>query len=284
MDRNETEQYEKISQFLYEMNQQPEYHVNYLGRSQERIMTQLEQHGPDHIAVLYEGNDIIAVVGIETITDGTAHVFGPITARTDAATSRRITALCEQLINKHPDIKDYEFYISAQHSFGRLVMKSLRTQYLGTRYTMAATRLNDNAIDTRLVIPYSPIYKKSFKTLMKNLYINPKERTEELLELLDKSYELFILLSEGIVKGYIVLAANNQTTCYVDYVVTHKNYRHQGIGHQLVTYAAEHAFKEHEATEIQLSVEDKRKRTIEFYEKLGFKKVDELHHYKYSVN
>ncbi|TDM12838.1 GNAT family N-acetyltransferase [Macrococcus lamae] len=283
MSTSATDDYEKISRFLYDMNQQPEHHVGYLGHSQQRIKKQLEQLGAENIAVLSEGEEIIAVIGIETKEDGTAHVFGPITSHTDTEISQQIKELCEQLMKKHPDIKEYEFYIGAQHVFGQMVMKSLRTQYLGTRYTMAAVNLNDEDIDTRLVIPYSPIYRKSFMDLMKNLYINPKERTEQLLELLDDSSELFILLNEGIVKGYILLATNNKATCYVEYVVTHKNYRQQGIGHQLVAYAARHAFEKHQATEIQLSVEDKRKRTIEFYEKLGFKKINELHHYKFSA-
>lgn len=276
--------YDKVSQFLYEMNQQPEHHVGYLAYNQERIKKQLEQLSPENVAVLSEDDEIIAVVGISSKEDDTAYVFGPITKQTDSATQVKMKEVCQRLIQQNPDVKTYEFYIGAQHVFGQAVMKSLKTQYLGTRYTMSAARLNDSDIDTRLVMPYSPIYKKGLMALMKNLYVNPKERTKALLSQLDGSYELFILLSEGIVKGYIVLAVNEHATCYVDYVVTHKNYRQQGIGHRLVAYAVRHAFNEHHATEIQLSVEDKRKRTIEFYEKLGFKKVNELHHYKFTLD
>ncbi|WJP97996.1 GNAT family N-acetyltransferase [Macrococcus bovicus] len=263
----------KTAQFIHTLNQAPEHRVGYLPRSSDAIETLLSTLSDDQIIM----NDQTFIGLIKE--DDSAKVLGPLTTDFNLHT---IYEMWRTLTSRHPDIKTYEFYIAERYQFGQQAMKSLKTQYLGTQYTMTAERLTDK-IDTRQVIKYSPIYKKSFCELLKSLYVDVSAKKKEILDALDDHYELFLLLSEGIVKGYVILEANDHAICYIDHVETHKHYRQQGIGHKLVAYAAEHAFSEHQATAIQLVVEDKRKRTIEFYEKLGFQKTEEMHHFKYTT-
>ncbi|WP_165983069.1 GNAT family N-acetyltransferase [Macrococcus brunensis] len=264
----------KTAQFIHRLNQTPEHRVGYLPRSIEAIETLLSNLADDDI--IMKDQTFIGIIREED----SAKVIGPLTTdfNLDA-----IYDMWRTLTHRHPDIKTYEFYIDDRYQFGQQAMKSLKTQYLGTQYTMTAEQLTDD-IDTRQVIKYSPIYKKSFCELLKNLYVDVSEKKKEILDSLDDHYELFLLLSEGIVKGYVILEVNDQAVCYIDHVETHKHYRQQGIGHKLVAHAAKHAFNEHQAIAIQLVVEDKRKRAIEFYEKLGFKKTDEMHHFKYTID
>jgi len=264
----------KTAHFIHSLNQPPEHCVGYLPRSIEAIETLLSTLSVDDVIM-----DEQTFIGLIREEDS-AKVIGPLT------TEFNLDAIYDMwlsVIHRHPDIKTYEFYIADRYQFGQQAMKTLKTQYLGTQYTMTAERLTDE-IDTRQVIKYSPIYKKSFCELLKNLYVDVSAKKKEIIESLDDQYELFLFLSEGIVKGYVILEVNKQDICYIDHVETHKHYRQQGIGHKLVAHAAEHAFNAHQATVIQLVVEDKRKRTIEFYEKLGFKKTAEMHHFKYTID
>ncbi|WP_165980704.1 GNAT family N-acetyltransferase [Macrococcus carouselicus] len=267
----------KIAQFIYDLNQSPEHRIGYLPRSLSAIEALLERMNEQDYVV--SGDDTPdAFLGL--IKDGpNAKVIGPLTTQSDL---KQIAEMWKELTSRHSVIKDYEFYIDNRHQSGRQVMKALKTQYLGTQYTMTAESLTEE-IDTRQVIKYRSIYKKSFCELLKNLYIDVSARKKLILDTLNDNYELFILLSEGIVKGYVILEVNAHAVCYIDHVETHKHYRQQGIGHKLVAHAANHAFHEYHATAIQLVVEDKRKRSIEFYEKLGFRKTDEMHHFKYTA-
>lgn len=271
----------RFAHFLFTMNEDPSHRVGFLRRSEAGILNQLAAVNDDHMLIIEEDNEIIAAIAL-ILDKQHAKVIGPITSRTDETTLNQLQQLWLTFVTAHPGIKTYEFYIGADHLFGQEVMKSLKTQYLGTLYTMAATQADTTHIDTRQVIPYSELYKKSFMSLLKNLYLHPKEQAEKLLNPNDK-HELFILVNEGLVKGYIWLSVHPHATCYIDYVATHKDYRQQGIGHQLVAYATNYAFTQQHANEVQLRVEDKRKRTIEFYEKIGFHKISELHHFKYDV-
>lgn len=272
---------QQLAQFLATMNELPEHRVGFLKRTETDILKQLNNIADDHIMTIEAHQQIIAAFAVLQ-QNSHAQVIGPITTQTDQRILSQLQEQWHHFVHTHPQIKTYEFYIGAHHMFGQEVMKALKTQYLGTQYTMSATQADTTSIDTRQVVPYSELYKKSLMMLLKNLYLHPKEEAQKLLAE-DDHHELFILVNEGMVKGYIWLAVHPYATCYIDYVVTHKDYRQQGIGHQLVAYAANHAFKHHHASEIQLRVEDKRKRTIEFYEKIGFHKVSELHHFKYDT-
>ncbi|GGB07983.1 N-acetyltransferase [Macrococcus hajekii] len=268
----------QIAHFIHTLNQQPEHRVGYLPRSLSAIEALLNQMS-DGDFIIRESSDGTAFLSLIK-NESTAHVIGPLTTHPDL---KQIQGMWTELTERHPEISSYEFYIDNRHQFGQQAMKALKTQYLGTQYTMTADALSEK-IDTRQVIQYQPIYKKSFCELLKNLYIDASEKKRLILDSLDDNHELFILLSEGIVKGYVILEVNPQNICYIDHVETHKHYRQQGIGHKLVAHAATHAFDVHQATQIKLIVEDKRKKSIQFYEKAGFKKTDEMHHFKYTVH
>lgn len=278
MNYRKVENLEAAAQFLYEANQIKSTHVGVLPRDEQKIYQLLSSVSNGNLYEIIEDDNLVAILG--TMDNG--QVIGPVSKSTTENTFKLMHAIWQEIVTNNKSIESYNFHIDAAHEFGQYIMKSIHTEYLGTEYTMRATEVRTD-IETNQVVPYDRIYRKSFIALLKNLFVDYKTRAEKVISQIDERDKLYILMSEGIAKGYIQLEVNENATCYIDYVATHKNYRHQGIGHQLVAYAARHAFTEHGAKSVELKVKDKRKSSIMLYEKIGFLKVGELLHFKFDT-
>lgn len=275
------EDIKKTAKFLYELNQQSERHVGYIRVTLQSIEEQLALIKKEDMLLVMDEDDIIAAFGIERINDAEANVLGPITKQTDEMTLNMIKVMWQDFLISHPRITTYYFSLHEDHQFGQAVMKNLRTQYLGTTYTMKTTENKTTIVPQ--VIKYKPVYKRSFTDIMKDLYVDFKPMRDKILNTIVNTHELYLYLNEGIVKGFIWIQINDDDSCDIQFVYTHLQYRQKGIGHDLVSFAVDHAFKKHHATSVQLSVKSKREKDIAFYEKLGFKKINEMNHFKYTV-
>lgn len=272
----------KTAKFLYDLNQHNEHHVGYIRVTLQSIEEQLHHIKKEDMLLIIDDEEIIAAFGVEPINDKEAHILGPITKQTDKITLNMIKTMWQDLLITHLELKVYYFSLHEDHRFGQSVMKNLRTQYLGTTYTMT-THENKTTSLVPQVIKYKPVYKKSFTEIMKDMYIDYKPRRDKILNSIGSSHELYLYLNEGIAKGFIWMQINDDDSCDIQFVYTHLQYRHKGIGHDLVSFAVDHAFKKHHATSVQLSVKSKREKDIAFYEKLGFKKINEMNHFKYTI-
>ncbi|UBH08781.1 GNAT family N-acetyltransferase [Macrococcus armenti] len=281
MNITQMEDIKKTAKFLYELNQQSEHHVGYIRVTLQSIEEQLALISKEDMLLVMDEDDIIAAFGIERINDAEANVLGPITKQTDEMTLNMIKVMWQDFLISHPGITTYYFSLHEDHRFGQSVMKNLRTQYLGTTYTMKTTENKTTIVPQ--VIKYKPVYKRSFTDIMKDLYVDFKPMRDKILNTIGNTHELYLYLNEGIVKGFIWIQINDDDSCDIQFVYTHLQYRQKGIGHDLVSFAVDHAFKKHHATSVQLSVKSKREKDIDFYEKLGFKKINEMNHFKYTV-
>lgn len=273
---------ELLAKFLYQLNKDSRHHVGYIHVTKQSIKEQLNRIDPQDMIQIIDNDQIIAAFGIEHVNQTEANILGPITTKTDDETLNMIQVMWQDFLRNHPSIKTYNFIFHEDHRFGQAVMKNLRTQYLGTTYTMEATE-NKTEVNMTQIIKYKPIYKKSFMRLLKDLQTDYKIFGEKILNTIGSTHELYLYLHEGLVKAYIWIQINDDDVCHIDYLATHPQYRNKGIGHDLVSFAVNHAFNQHHAKRVQLSVKSKREKNIAFYEAIGFKKINEMNHFKYTV-
>ncbi|MCU7557031.1 GNAT family N-acetyltransferase [Macrococcus capreoli] len=273
---------ELLAEFLYQLNQDSKHHVGYIRLTKQSIIDQLSAIHPNDMIQITDNETIIAAFGVEHINETEANALGPITTKTDTETLEMIQVMWQDFLRDHPDTKTYYFSFHEDHRFGQSVMKRLRTQYLGTTYIMEATDDKTGDIAPQ-IIKYKPIYKKSFTQLMKDLQIDYKTMRDKILSTIGHTHELYLYLNEGLAKAYIWIQINDDDVCNIEYLATHPQYRNKGIGHELVSFAVHHAFTKHHAKRIQISVKSKREKNIAFYEAIGFKKINEMNHFKYTV-
>ncbi|WP_414044203.1 GNAT family N-acetyltransferase [Macrococcus sp. EM39E] len=271
-----------LAEFLYQLNQDSKHHVGYIRLTKQSIIDQLNNIDPKDMLQITDNDQIIAAFGIEHINDTEAFILGPITTKTDDETLDMIQVMWQDFLRSHPTTTTYYFSFHEDHRFGQAVMKNLRTQYLGTTYTME-TKENKTTDIKPQIIKYKSIYKKSFSHLMKDLHTDYKTRRDKILATIGNTHELYLYLNEGLVKAYIWIQINDDDVCNIEYLATHPQYRNKGIGHELVSFAVNHAFNKHHAERVQISVKSKREKNIEFYEAIGFTKINEMNHFKYTV-
>ncbi|TDM40521.1 N-acetyltransferase [Macrococcoides goetzii] len=271
-----------LADFLFRLNQDSKHHVGNIRVTKQSIIDQLNNINPEDMLQITEGEEIIAAFGIEHINESEANMLGPITTKTDKETLNMIEVMWQDFLRNHPNTTTYYFSFHEDHRFGQAVMKHLRTQYLGTTYTMKAEENKTTAIAPQ-IIKYKPIYKKSFTLLMKDLQTDYKTKCEKILSTVGQSHELYLYLNEGLVKACIWIQINDDDVCNIEYLATHPQYRNKGIGHELVSFAVDHAFNKHHAKCVQISVKSKREKNIAFYEAIGFNKINEMNHFKYTV-
>ncbi|MCE4957877.1 GNAT family N-acetyltransferase [Macrococcoides caseolyticum] len=271
-----------LAEFLYQLNQDNKHHVGYIRLTKQSIIEQLHNIQPKDMLQITDNGQIIAAFGIEHINENEAFILGPITTKTDSEALNMIQVMWQDFLRDHPDITTYYFSFHEAHRFGQKVMKHLRTQYLGTTYTMEATENKTSNIAPQ-IIKYKPIYKKSFTQLMKDLQTDYKTMRNKILSTVGLTHELYLYINEGLAKAYIWIQINDEDVCNIEYLATHPQYRNKGIGHELVSFAVNHAFHKHHAQRIQISVKSKREKNIAFYEAIGFKKINEMNHFKYTV-
>ncbi|WP_414054423.1 GNAT family N-acetyltransferase [Macrococcus equi] len=274
---------ELLAEFLYQLNQDKKHHVGYIRVTKQSIIEQLNSIDPKDMLQVTDHNKIIAAFGIEHMNETEAFVLGPITTKTDEETLNMIQVMWQEFLREHPMTKTYYFSFHEDHRFGQSVMKHLRTQYLGTTYTMIADENKTSTIAPQ-IIKYKPIYKNSFTQLMKDLRSDYKTMRDKILTTVGHTHELYLYLNEGIAKALIWIQINDDDVCNIEYLATHPQYRNKGIGHQLVSFAVNHAFHKHHAKRVQISVKSKREKNIAFYEEIGFKKINEMNHFKYTVD
>jgi len=112
-----------------------------------------------------------------------------------------------------------------------------------------------------------PLYKKSFLTALK------KENTNE-----------FVLEDGGKIIGHITLSLywdfwHMCNAMIVDGVVVDKDFRGKGFGKELMKFAEEFARK-NSAKQIYLYTNGGKESAIKLYEKLGYKKKDNIFFFK----
>lgn len=273
---------EALADFLYRLNDDKKHHVGYIRLTKESIVEQLKNINAQDMIQITEDNNIIAAFGIEHINETEANVLGPITTKTDNETLSMVEVMWQDFLRDHPVTRTYNFSFHEDHRFCQQVMKHLKTQYLGTTYTMIADENKTTDIAPQ-IIKYKPIYKKSFTQLIKDLQSDYKVMRNHILSTVGHTHELYLYINEGLAKAYVWIQINDNDVCNIEYVATHPQYRHKGIGHDLVSFAVNHAFTSHNAKYVQISVKSKRKKNIAFYEAIGFKKINEMNHFKYTV-
>ncbi|MBL0846419.1 MULTISPECIES: GNAT family N-acetyltransferase [Mammaliicoccus] len=277
-------QIDPITSYLYEKNLQNNYYIEYIPTDIEEIKSALtSKFNEQSFYYIEDNNNIIGILGFEKIDDETVNVWGPIVNDTTEETLNALKEIWEMLLNNHRDIKYCHISLHKDHILNNSKLKRLHAGYVETQYTLEIQQPPLPIDKQHQMTPYSKPYYYSFDKLHSNNFKHSDISSRDIVNSLGENHALYLYIAEGLVKGYIYLSIDiPKKLATIPNLASHHDYRKQGIAFQMIHFATNKAFTHDDVETVRIYVDSKKHEQIQLlYEKVGFKIVNETHHFKY---
>lgn len=277
-------QIEPIASYLYEKNLQNSNYVEYIPTTLEDIESALMNKFNDQsFYYIEDDNHIIGILGFEKIDAESVNVWGPIVNNTSEEYLTALKETWDTLLNNHPDIKYCHISLHKDHILNNSKLKRLHAGYVETQYTLEIQQPPLPIDQQHQMTPFSKPYYYSFDKLHSNSFKHSDISSDDIIQSLGENHALYLYIAEGLVKGYIYLSIDTpKKLATIPNLASHHDYRKQGIAFQMIHFATTKAFNHDDVETVRIYVDSKKHEQIQLlYEKVGFKIVNETHHFKY---
>ncbi|MCG7342628.1 GNAT family N-acetyltransferase [Sporosarcina sp. ACRSL] len=279
--------YSDLAAFLAKMNKETYQHIGYCGESKEEIYDTLTNEFSDlalekSFIVAYKNEDIAAAIGLDiNLEDRSAEVWGPFVSEAYLHTSlgnelwEKVTALSA------PQVDQYSFFFNLDNLFAREFANSHGGQLKGFHTVLVAKKSEWNEVVIEQIKEYNSTYQNGFAELHGHEFPSTYYSAKTILKRLSEENQLFISTSDNELTGYVYIEADPlHGDGSIEYIAVSEQFRKQGIGKKLLTFAVNKLFAYEEIEEITLSVNNKDEGAIKLYQAVGFKVKHKLIHYE----
>ncbi|WP_323704098.1 GNAT family N-acetyltransferase [Mammaliicoccus sp. Dog046] len=275
---------DEISTYILDKNAENKNYVEFIPRTLDEIKLKLTNTFDEQSFYYMEDNqEIVGILGFEKIDTHEVNVWGPIVNDTSDETLNALEEMWKLLLSNHPDVQFCHIALHKDHQLNNSKLKRLHAGYVKTHYTLEIQQPPLAIDEHHQMTPYSKPYYYAFHKLHANSFKDSDISADDIIHTLGDNHALYLYIAEGLVKGYIYSSIQtSEQLATIPYLASHHDYRKQGIAFQMIHYATTEAFKHEDVQTVRIHVDSKKHEQIQLlYEKIGFKIVDETHHFKY---
>ncbi|MHC8516146.1 GNAT family N-acetyltransferase [Sporosarcina sp. ITBMC105] len=277
-----------LAAFLEEMNTDQTKHVGYCGNVKEEIYDTISTDFSDldvdqSFAVAYQHDRIVGAIGLDIDEeDLSAEVWGPFIS--DVADQ---SSVAEELWRKVLEfsglqLSNFYFFLSKENRFGQQFALAHGGVENGHHSILLAKKSDKRDVDGSGIQLYMSKDYQDFKELHEREFPSTYFNAEQIINRLSDTHKLFIArTSDGKMQGYVYVEA--QPTHHegsIEYIAISNDFRKQGLGTKLLTFAMQELFQHDTIEEISLCVESANEQALKLYQAAGFEVLHELISYK----
>ncbi|WP_042476755.1 GNAT family N-acetyltransferase [Bacillus ndiopicus] len=264
----------QLATFLAHLNNKQAHHIGYCGENVEEIKQTLqEDFGKDAFEIAYDDGQITAAIGLDI--DGTsAEVWGPFIKEEDHALL--LTNMWQQLLEKNPTIKEFQFFINEQNKLANTFVNSINAQQIG-QHAVLLWQQQDQQVETSFIF-YEPHFYEAFAELHNAAFPNTYYNADTIIKRLNDENELLLLVDEiGQLQGYAYIEVDNvHKEAAIEYIAIAPTFWRQGLGTKLLSTALARISTTHQIPEVQLTVGKTNDSALRLYIAAGFTVKHEL--------
>ena len=271
---------EELARFLSLINQHKTLHIGYCGVQMEEIYKTLREDfvsddGDIHFFIARSHTaDIIGAIGID-VDGSSAEVWGPFTK----VSSRKLSVLLwEQLVNEHPTIQAFHFFINKLNIEQQVFLNDLGAKNTGEHLILEIKAERFQNVSEFKSTMFNPSDFPAFEKLHSENFPNTYYDAKTIKEKLDDEKILRVLKTDiNELIGYAYYEVDiEMAEASLEYIVISREAQNQGHGSMLLKEVLTHIFSYPQINEVSLSVSNNNSRANHLYLKNGFKRKDIL--------
>ena len=270
----------ELAQFISELNKQKTSHIGYCGEKVEDIyQTLLEDFvcESDFLVARNYFGEMIGAIGLD-IEGKSAEVWGPFNKNPSLAPQQQ---LWTRLINEHPTIQNFSFFINKENEVQQLFMNELKARKTGEHLILKMKEDDFDRVSEASSRSFIQSDFQAFEKLHNEAFPNTYYNGKTIVERLSNQCVLKVLKSEANeLQGYAYFEGDHEMgEASLEYITIHPKYQNQGLGTMLLKEVLTEIFSHDQIKEIRLCVDNLNVQANHLYMKVGFKPIDILYSY-----
>jgi len=274
-----------LAEYLAKMNTVTCQHIGYCGESKEEIYDTLTSEFSDldltkSFMVAYLNEEIVGAIGLDIdLEDRSAEVWGPFVSKAFIDTDL-VNELWEKVTDlSASQVDQYNFFLNLENVFAKEFTISRGGKSEGQHTVLVAKKSELKEVVKEGVKEYNSTYKDGFAQLHGQAFPSTYYSAQTILGRLSERNQLFITTMDDQLTGYVYIEADPQhAEGSLEYIAVSDQFRRQGIGKKLLTFALGKLFAYEEIEEISLCVNNENDKAISLYRTAGFNVKHELIH------
>ena len=273
---------DELSVFLSEMNNRRESHIGYCGEKAEEIHQTLkedfvENEDVNFVIARNSPGEIIAAMGLD-IDETTAEVWGPFNKTTSQSLQYK---LWDQLLNEHPTIETFYFFINKENTQQQKFMDELKAEMTGEHLILEINKPNVKSVPEMKSVLFSQRDYDDFEKIHNQTFPDTYYDAKTIVERLGNGNTLRVVKNKSNeLQGYVYFEVDSaMSEASLEYIGVSPEARNQGIGTLLLKEALTEMFSYPMIRDITLTVENTNSQANHVYLKAGFAFKDMLTSY-----
>lgn len=276
-----------LAAFLSKMNTQASRHIGYCGESKEVIYDALTSEFSDldlakSFMVAYVKEEIVGAIGLDIdLEDRSAEVWGPFVSEAFTHTNLideiwgKVAALSASQVDQ------YNFFLNLENIYAKEFAVSQKGESKGQHTVLVAKRSYKIEFVGEGVGEYNSAFEDGFAVLHGQAFPSTYYSAQTVLGRLSEQNQLFIATSDDQLTGYVYIEVDpHHGEGSIEYIAVSDQFRRQGIGKKLLSFALDQLFAYEGIEKISLCVDNENEKAIGLYQAAGFKVKHELIHVK----
>ncbi|WP_210134952.1 GNAT family N-acetyltransferase [Staphylococcus sp. GDX8P80P] len=230
---------------------------------------------------LIEDDSIVALITGILYEEDKYKVIGPFVKTDFDFTEAHFISLFSALRDEQSANATFNFSYNDCSQNSKPLMKTIHANYNFTDYYLNVYQsLNESDAEMN-IIEYQPGFQRAFSKLHAQTFRHNALTPKEIVNTLDEYNRLFLFVSEGLLKGYLYLQIDSQSSlAEIRYFSSHTDYRLKGIAFDLLSYAIHYAFEHYAVNKVYFKIRSKNAALVERFNELGFEIESEYTKYK----
>lgn len=263
----------------------------YVGSTLEDIIHDLSEGMAESSLVLYEGEEITGAIILDTYDVGGGQedieVWGPYySARPEDELQllfRYLSEAADSAAIRYIHLFTREDNVPLIKYAARYRTEKVRTHY---HYSMDTDLpLNSSSYGDLSIVPVTEPESEWLDQIIElhnqgfqGATLTQEDITAEIEDSGNSDYDIYAVLNEGSVIGYIIVRRNALTgILHLEYICIRPDERSRGTGRKLIAYLAE-TYRGLGYTRIGLDVNEENEAAVRFYDKNGFSRDSVMKH------
>ena len=277
----------ELSIFLSKVNQKKRSHIGFCGQNPKEINQTLREdfisnEGTVNFFIARNSlGQIVAAIGLD-IDETTGEVWGPFNQTSSVKLQHE---LWDQLLNANPTVQNYEFFINKENIQQQLFMDEIKAENKGEHLKLVIKEQDYDKPSEVISTLFEQSDFKAFEKLHNDSFpttyydaktINERLSTKNILRILKTTSNEF--------QGYAYFEIDTEMEeASLEYIGVSSKFQNKGLGTIMLKEALLEIFSYPQINEIRLIVENTNSQANHIYMKAGFKPIDVLISYQFSV-
>lgn len=283
------EHFEELVNFVTRLNSDGVHHIGFFGEGEADVRASLAEcliPPSEGFRLAYDGDRLLGVFGVDADPEiNRAWLFGPLI---DHANWQDIAnQLYAEVLPLIPaGIRDHDLFCDEQNIHIRefAARHGFPLSSENAVLTLERSSHRPSAKRKTKITSYEESAFESFEKLHKTLFPNAYFSARQIVEKVDETHQLFLVIENGDLLGYHFCKIEPEAESgYVDFIGTDSSARGRGIGADLLASGLDWMLAAPTTKKISLTVNADNIPARSLYEKFGFVTERVMHGYRKRV-